>query len=237
MRLDRILFVDIETVPEYRIYVELPERRKYFWARKARRILQKDMDELTDEDLTNSYFERAGIYAEFAKIVCISVGFYRHVGSQVEFRTKSYCDHDEQTVLKEWGSLLDQHYPSTSTHALCGHNIKEFDVPFICRRSLIQGIPLPALIQVQGKKPWELNHLYDTMEMWKFGDYKAYTSLDLLAHIFDIPSPKDDIDGSLVGRVYWEEQDLDRISQYCEKDVHTTARVWARLQGMELNEL
>ena len=238
MRLDRILFLDIETVPQYRNYGEMPERMRYFWARKARRILQKDIEDLTQEELQSSYFERAGIYAEYAKVVCISVGFFQVIeGNQVRFRSKSFSGHDEKTVLEDFSGLLDKHFNSVSRDALCGHNIKEFDVPFVCRRLMLHGLAFPDLLQIQGKKPWELNHLLDTMQMWKFGDYKNYTSLDLLAYLFEVPSPKDDIDGSLVGRVYWEENDLDRIVKYCEKDVLTTAKVWSRMAGVELDIL
>ena len=236
MRLERILFIDIETVPEYRNFSELSERRKNFWARKARRIFSKEVENLSLDELENSYFERSGIYAEFAKIVCISVGYYlQKENGGVEFRTKSYANHDEKVVLIGFSTLLESHYNDTKQHALCGHNLKEFDVPFICRRLLINRLPFPNLLQIQGKKPWEVGHLYDTMEMWKFGDRKMYTSLDLLANIFDVPSPKDDIDGSLVGKVYWEEDDLERIRIYCEKDVYTTAQVWAALQGLDLS--
>lgn len=235
MRLDRILFLDIETVPESRNYTELPERWKYFWKRKARRILQKDIEDLTLDDLKTSYFERSGIYAEFAKIVCISVGFFQTQDQKViDFRKKSFFGHDESSLLRKFSELLFKYYNNPSQHALCGHNLKEFDVPFICRRLLIHQLPFPSLLQIQGKKPWETNHLLDTMEMWKFGDRKMYTSLDMLSHLFGVPSPKDDIDGSLVGRVYWEEKDLERIVTYCEKDVETTAKVWAALNGLQL---
>lgn len=235
MRLDRILFLDIETVPAFQNYTEIPEKGKYFWKRKARRLFQKDMEDLTEEELYNSYFERSGIYAEFAKIVCISVGYYKLAEEgKYSFRTKSFSSHDEGALLKEFCALLEGYFNQPREHALCGHNLKEFDVPFICRRLLINKLPFPKLLQIQGKKPWETPHLLDTMEMWKFGDRKMYTSLDLLAHIFNIPSPKDDIDGSLVGRVYWEDKDLERIRIYCEKDVETTAKVWQALSGIEL---
>jgi len=193
------------------------------------------MEDLTSEDLETSYFERSGIYAEFAKIVCISVGYFRTKDQVIEdFRTKSFYGHDEKVLLSEFTELLTKYFSDPGKDALCGHNLKEFDVPFICRRLLIHRLPFPNMLQIQGKKPWETNHLFDTMEMWKFGDRKMYTSLDMLSHIFGVPSPKDDIDGSLVGRVYWEEKDLDRIVKYCEKDVETTARVWAALNNIQI---
>ena len=235
MRLERILFLDIETVPEYRNYVELPEKRQYFWSRKARIILHKDMDDLSPQDLENSYFERAGIYAEFAKIVCISVGYYvTEDGVISEFRTKSFASKDEKEVLTGFSDLLNNHFNDPVKYSLCGHNIREFDVPVICRRMLIHQLTFPKMLDVRNKKPWELGHLIDTMELWRFGDRKSYTSLDLLAHIFGVPSPKSDIDGSLVGRVYWEEENLERIVKYCEQDVITTAKVWAALNQISL---
>lgn len=238
MRLDRILFLDIETVPEFRNYVELPKNRKYFWVRRARIILNKDIEDLTNDDLESSYFERAGIYAEFAKVVCISVGYFQTKNNQpTEFRVKSFFSHDEKELLVDFKNLLDQYFNDPSKDSLCGHNIREFDVPVLCRRMLINGIHFPKLLDVRAKKPWELNHLIDTMELWKFGDRKNYTSLDLLAHVFQVPSSKDDIDGSLVGRVYWEENDLERIMVYCEKDVKTTAQVWSALNFVEVGEV
>lgn len=236
MRLDRILFLDIETVPEYRNYAELPKNRKYFWSRRARKILNKSLEDISTDELETTYFERAGIYAEFAKIVCISAGFFQVSDGNIrDFRCKSFASHDEKELLEAFKDLLDGYFNDPKIHALCGHNIREFDVPVTCRRMLINKIPFPKLLDVRMKKPWELTHLIDTMELWKFGDWKNYTSLDLLAHIFDVPSSKDDIDGSLVGRVYWEEEDLERIVRYCEKDVSTTAQVWAALNLVDVS--
>lgn len=235
MRLDRILFLDIETVPEFRNYTELPESRKYFWNRKARTILKKPVEDISLDELESTYFERAGIYAEFAKIVCISVGYFHSKSSNLsEFRVKSFASDLESEVLEGFKNLLDDYFNDPKIHQLCGHNLREFDVPVICRRMLINKVQFPKLLEIRGKKPWDLDYLIDTMELWKFGDWKAYTSLDMLAHIFNVPSSKDDIDGSLVGRVYWEEQNLERIVTYCEKDVKTTAQVWAALNLISL---
>ena len=234
MRQDRILFLDVETVSEYASFEELDERSQYFWSRRARRILKKEIEDLTKEELATSYVERSGIYAEFAKIICISVGYFKaEHGKVAEFRTKSFVQDDEKALLMEFASLLNVHFADSRQHGICGHNIKEFDIPFICRRMTLHQIPLPAIIDIRGRKPWETHHLLDTMEMWKFGDWKAYTSLDQLAYIFDIPSPKDDIDGAMVGRVYWEHKDLERIAAYCEKDVITTARLWCKMNLKE----
>jgi uncharacterized protein YprB with RNaseH-like and TPR domain len=113
---------------------------------------------------------------------------------------------------------------------LCAHNGKEFDYPYLIRRILINGLEVPSILNLSGKKPWEVNHI-DTMELWKFGDYKHYTSLELLATVFGISSPKDDINGSDVGRVYWQENDLQRIVKYCQKDVVTIVNLLLRFKG------
>jgi DNA polymerase elongation subunit (family B) len=180
------------------------------------------------------YNDRAGIYAEFGKIVCISVGFVRDTTTGKQIRMKSYYHDDEETLLIQFKRLLEEHY-NTPYHILCGHNAKEFDFPYICRRMLINGIKLPAILDIAGKKPWEISHL-DTLELWKFGDYKAFTSLALLCHVFKIPTPKDDISGADVARVYYEEKDLERIKVYCEKDVVALIQLFLRMRGDALVE-
>ena len=193
------------------------------WDKKAA-IIGRNEPDLSPEEL----YSRAGIYAEFGKIVCISCGFV----SGNAFRAKSYFGDDESILLQDFASLLNRSYTG-QRYLLCGHNSKEFDIPYIARRMLVKGLKLPEILNVAGKKPWEVRHL-DTMDLWKFGDYKHYTSLELLAAIFDIPTPKDDIDGSQVGEVYWKEKDLERIAIYCEKDVFTTAQLLRRYLGMPL---
>jgi 3'-5' exonuclease len=186
--------------------------------------------------LHESFKNKAAIFAEFGKIVCISMGiaYYDKEASQYKIRLKSFSQASEEELLKSFCDLINKHYSNPLTHALGGHNIKEFDIPFICRRLIINRMVLPDILKISGKKPWELNYFIDTMEMWKFGDWKSYTSLKLLTAIFDIPSPKDDIDGSQVGQVYWEENDLERISRYCEKDVMATMQVYDRISGDNL---
>lgn len=222
--LDKILFLDIETVPQHPTFADMsPETQKLFDLKT--RFIQKD-------EGPEKVFDRAGIYAEFGKIICISVGFVRETRTGKQIRLKSYYHHDEETLLKKFIGLLDEHY-NTPYHLLCGHNAKEFDFPFICRRLLIHGIRLPKILDIAGKKPWEIAHL-DTMELWKFGDYKAYTSLALLCHVFNIPTPKDDISGADVARVYYEENDLERIKVYCEKDVVALIQLFMRMRGDSL---
>lgn len=222
--LEDILFLDIETVPEVAHYNNLDEDKQKLWDHKAEKLSQED--EAPDE-----VFGKAGLYAEFGKIICISVGFFTDRGNERQFRTKSFFG-EEAILLQEFKNLLDTHYRSPNK-LLCGHNAKEFDFPFIARRMLIHGIALPEKLNLFGKKPWEIPHL-DTMELWKFGSFRHFTSLKLLANILNVPSPKDDIDGSMVAQVYYEENDLDRIIRYCEKDVVATAQVFLRLRNEKL---
>lgn len=223
LKLDNVLFLDIETVPGVAKFSDLTFQFQALWEKKAEQIQRKDPD-LTADQL----FERAGIYAEFGKIVCISSGFQ----SGSTFRIKSFYGDDEKILLKEFGQMLDQHFNSPY-HLLCAHNGKEFDFPYIARRMLINNLKIPDILNLAGKKPWEVRHL-DTMELWKFGDYKHYTSLNLLTAIFNIPTPKDDIDGSMVGQVYWVDKDLERIVTYCQKDVIAIGQLLRRYQGMPL---
>ena len=223
LELDNVLFLDIETVPAYPDFEGVTATMKKLWEKKAEQLRRNDPDQTAD-----TLYSRAGIYAEFGKIVCISCGF----ANGKEFRLKSFYGDDEKVFLNEFKNLLENHYNS-KYHLLCAHNGKEFDFPYIARRMLINMIELPEIINLAGKKPWEVRHL-DTLELWKFGDYKHYTSLELLAAIFNIPTPKDDIDGSMVGNVYWKEKDLGRIVEYCQKDVITIAQLMRKYLGMNL---
>ncbi len=224
INLEHILFLDIETVPESEHFNELDDEKKELWGHKSK---YQRKDEFTAEE----FYERAGIWAEFGKIICISVGYFNFKGDIRTFRTTSFHG-EESKLLKEFKNLMITHF-SSAKHLMCGHNAKEFDFPYIARRMIIHGIELPYKLNLFGKKPWEIPHL-DTMELWKFGDYKHFTSLKLLANILGISSPKDDIDGSQVRQVYYEEKNLDRIITYCEKDVITTAQVFLRLRNDEL---
>ena len=217
-----ILFIDIETVPIGKNINELSEKMKYLWDKKSKYFR-------TENQNAEDVYERAGIYAEFGKIICISAGFLTK--DQI-FRIKSFYNDDEKILLTEFKSMLQKAYKGTDKY-LCAHNGKEFDYPYIARRMLINGIEIPDILNLAGKKPWEVKHL-DTMELWKFGDYKNYTSLELLTEIFNIPTPKDDIDGSMVAKVYWEENDLDRIVNYCEKDVLAIVQLFLKYKNEDL---
>lgn len=221
MSLSNILFLDIETVPQHAQLGDASDVYKKLWEEKAQYLVR------SDDDTPENLFQRAGIYAEFGRIVCISVGHIAQRGSIRELRVKSFFGDDEKLLLKEFGDMLDKHF-YTKDHLLCGHNGKEFDFPYIARRMLINGVAIPQILDVSGKKPWEVAHL-DTMQMWRFGDYKNFTSLKLLAHIFGLPTPKDDIDGSQVAGVYWNEKNVERIVRYCEKDVVTLVQVYLKL--------
>ncbi len=224
LNLEHILFLDIETVPQKQQFSELDETSQTLWELKSQ---YQRKEEFTAEE----FYERAGIWAEFGKIVCISVGYFNMKGEQRNFRVTSFHG-DEVHILKQFKQLLKDHF-GQAKHILCAHNGKEFDFPYIARRMVINGINLPYKLDLFGKKPWEVPHL-DTMELWKFGDYKHYTSLKLLAHVLGIPSPKEDMDGSMVKDVYYEENDLDRIITYCELDVVTTAQVFLRMRNEDL---
>jgi len=223
----KVLFLDIETVPNHSTYNQMDERLKKLWDRKAQGILKSDINS-DGEKTPESIYQRAGIYAEFGKIICISTGIL----SNGNFRIKSFYGNDEKKLLYDFSEMLNKYFNSNSFY-LCAHNGKEFDFPFIARRLLINGIKLPLLLNIAGKKPWEITHL-DTMELWKFGDYKNYTSLDLLTAVFKIPTPKNDIDGSQVFNVYYIENDLERIVTYCQKDTLAVAQLFLKYRCEEL---
>lgn len=219
----KILFLDIETVPAVYNFGELDEQTAKLFADKTR--YEQERNGKTVEEI---YGERGGILAEFGKIVCIGVGFLR----EGTLRVTSFHGDDEREILLRFTDLLNKNY-NTDKHWLCGHNGKEFDFPWIARRCVVHGVKLPRLLDVGGLKPWQVGFL-DTMQMWSFGDRKNFTSLALLTHILGIPTPKDDISGADVARVYWEEHDVERIAAYCRKDVVATAQLYLRLTGGEL---
>ncbi len=216
--IENILFIDIETVPMVSRYDELNENFKSLWDKKSAYLSK------SDEDDPSTLFERAGIYAEFGKIVCISAGRIQND----EIKTKSYYSDNEKRLLQEFADDLSIFTRSIPNLYLCAHNGKEFDFPYIIRRMIINQIPIPYILNTRNKNRYDIPFI-DTMEMWKFGDYKHFTSLALLCELFGIPTPKDDIDGSEVACVYYEENDLERIKQYCEKDVTALIEVYKRL--------
>ncbi|MBS1946434.1 MAG: ribonuclease H-like domain-containing protein [Bacteroidetes bacterium] len=225
--LNNILFLDIETVPQYSSFGELPDEWKQLWSNKAAYLIKNP-----GPDSPETIYNRAGIYAEFGKIICISCGIISGSGLQKKILLKSFYGDTEKEILQSFCNMLNK-WATGSNKYLCAHNGKEFDFPYLCRRLIINEMALPQILQVSGKKPWEILHL-DTMELWKFGDYKNYTSLNLLARTLNIATPKDDIDGSMVAEVYWKEHNLPRIANYCQKDVVTVAQVYIKLNGENL---
>ena len=221
--LHNILFLDIETIPQYADYADLPDDWRKLWDHKASLLIRGK-----ENETESGIYPKAGIYAEFGQIICISCGVLQGTGAERRLVIKSFSGDDELKLLVDFSEMLNK-WSGGEPKCLCAHNGKEFDFPYICRRMIILGLPLPDLLNVAGKKPWEVGHI-DTLELWKFGDYKNYTSLNLLAHVLGVPTPKDDIDGSMVWEVYWKENNLPRIVTYCQKDVVTVVRVLLRLQ-------
>lgn len=226
IHLENILFLDIETVPLHPSFDLVETHVQELWEQKTE--YQRKEDYTAEE-----FYTRAGIWAEFGKIICISAGYFVIKGSHRQFRVTSFYG-EEPSLLQDFKNLLDLHF-NKPNHLLCAHNGKEFDFPYIARRMIINQIPLPDKLNLFGKKPWEVPHI-DTMELWRFGDYKHFTSLKLLTHILGIPSPKDDIDGSQVREVYYVEKDIDRIIRYCEKDTLAVAQIFLRLRNDQLLE-
>ena len=227
MNFNNILFIDIETVSQYETYDQLPPEWRELWDHKAQFIIRNKEDETFEK-----VYDRAGIYAEFGKIICISCGCITGQGASKKLTLKSFYGNNEFDVLKQFADMLAA-WSGNAEKFLCAHNGKEFDYPYICRRMIINGVEIPEILKIAGRKPWEVRHL-DTLEMWKFGDYKSYTSLRLLAKSLGLPSPKEDMDGSQVNGVYWIEKDLDRIVQYCQRDVVTLVQVLLRFHCQPL---
>jgi 3'-5' exonuclease len=223
--LDKTLFIDIETVTECENYEALSDIRMDFWDKKSATFAGTISP-------SESYITKGAIFAEFSKIVCISVGYLVSKNNTLQIRLKSFSDHDEVQLLQDFAEFIYKLEKLKKHTQICGHNIKEFDLPFICRRMLVNGISLPDMIDYSSKKPWETNAL-DTLHMWRFGDYKHYTSLALLCEIFGIKTPKSEMDGSKVGEVYYQEKDLNKISMYCQNDVISVIQLVRKMQGRE----
>lgn len=218
----QLLFLDIETVPKHASFSELSSEEQLLWEKKTQYRRKEDIS-------AEEYYPNAGIWAEFGKIICISVGYFKsYNATERQLRITSFYG-EEKKLLNDFKKLLQTHF-NTPQHLLCAHNGKEFDFPYISRRMLVHGIKLPEKLQLFGKKPWEVPHL-DTMELWRFGDYKSFTSLQLLTHILGIESPKEDLDGTQIQETYYQHRELDKIVEYCQRDVVAVAQVFLRLRG------
>lgn len=225
IKFHKLLFIDIETVPFSDNYDSLDEDWKEMWMKKAKWILKDG------QSIEEVWFERAGIFAEFGKIVCISMAYFH--SEEKELRLKSFYDNDEQKLLKEFSDVMNAHFSDLNRFSFCGHNVKEFDIPYISRRLVANSFGLPRMLNLHGFKPWEVNHL-DTLELWKFGDRKNFTSLRMLTKLMDIPSPKSAMDGSDVASVYWKKKDLESIATYCQQDVIAVAQIIRKFMDQEL---
>ncbi len=224
LNIEDVLFIDIETAPQFPAFGDQPEVFQKLWDKKSAYFRD-------DEQTAADVYERAGIYAEFGRIICISAGVVLQKHGERFYRVKSFHNDDERKLLSDFNAMLEK-FTSTPGKRICAHNGMEFDFPYIARRTLIHQLKLPRILDMAGAKPWELkDRMLDTLQLWKFGDYKNYTSLDLLCAVFNIPTPKDDIDGSQVAHVYYVENDLDRIIRYCEKDTLALANLLLRYKG------
>ena len=227
LNIEEILFIDIETAPKAPEYSELNEKWQQLWEHKIR-------NHGNEKEPAEVLYDRAGIYAEFGRIICISAGYVNKRNNELFFRVKSYYDDDEKLLLNNFFNALNS-FSDAGKHRLCAHNGQEFDFPYISRRALVNNLALPKILDVSETRPREIkNKLIDTLQLWKFGDYKHYTSLSLLCELFNIPSPKDDIDGSQVARIYWEEKNIIRIVRYCEKDTLAVANLLLKYKGNQI---
>jgi len=227
LNIEEVLFIDIETVPLKPEFTDLTEKWKQLWEHKMQ-------FQIENGEPAELLYDRAGIYAEFGRIICISAGYVMQKEGELFFRVRSFHDEDEKTLIHRFFNAW-QRFSKAGKRRLCAHNGQEFDFPYIARRALVNNLTLPKILDIAGSKPWEIKeYLIDTLQLWKFGDYKHYTSLSLLCELFNIPTPKDDIDGSQVSRVYWEEHDLDRIIRYCEKDTLAVANLLLKYKGNQI---
>ncbi|HQI46327.1 MAG TPA: 3'-5' exonuclease [Bacteroidales bacterium] len=226
LNLENLLFIDIETVPICAKFEQLTPVYQKLWSKKVEHMPKRP------EDTPATMFSRAGIFSEFGKVICISTGSVKMVDGKRSIKLQSFFGNDEKKLLEEFVLFLNTKF-TKKENMFCGHNVKEFDIPYLSRRMMINEMKLPAILDLSGKKPWEVSHL-DTMDLWKFGDYKHFTSLELLATVLNIPTPKDDIDGSEVAKVYYQDNNLERIVTYCQKDVLTVAQLMLKYQGKEL---
>ena len=224
LNIEEVLFLDIETVPLAPEYSELNEKWQQLWENKMKY-------QISNDEPAEMLYDRAGIYAEFGKIICISAGYVFQKKGELFFRVKSFADKDEKKLLLNFFNAWDA-FSRAGKRRLCAHNGQEFDFPYISRRALVNNLNLPKILDIAGAKPWEIkDQLIDTLQLWKFGDYKHYTSLSLLCELFNIPTPKDDIDGSQVAKIFWEDDDLERIIKYCEKDTLAVANLLLKYKG------
>jgi 3'-5' exonuclease len=232
--IENLIVIDVETVSGFKSATELPTRLSELWTKRCEYLRRKHSD---NEDLTDSeiYNQKAGLQAEFGKIICITIGYIRFDANGIPvIKTKSYSGDSEAELLKQFFGFAEQVPTKIPDAKFAGHNIKRFDLPYIFKRGIINGLDVPSNLVLHGKKPWEVN-IEDTSDIWSNGVWQeSFTSLDILTAVLGIPSPKSDIDGSEVTNVYWNDNDLNRIVEYCERDVAATAQVILKISGLEL---
>lgn len=226
IRLEELILIDIETVSAQNQFHSLNNNWQQLWQEKVIKMLPPNIS------IEEMYEQKAGVMAEFSKIVCVSIGYFKKE-PKWELRIKSFFGEEEKLVLQNFMNAVSQMHRVNDKWIFAGHNIKEFDIPFLCRRLLVNHFAIPDYLNFQNKKPWETN-IVDTFQYWRFGDYKNFTSLNLLAACLGIASPKDDMDGSMVGKIYWQEKDIERIATYCQKDIATVANIILRFKNMDL---
>lgn len=232
--LSDVLFIDIETASSAAAFADMDNRAQQLWMNKMARLLREVEPDQVHEVAGQLYDQKAAIYAEFGQIVCICCGLIVRKEDGYHFKMAHYADKDERVLLDRFFEMLSRYFIDREAF-LCGHNLKEFDIPYICRRAKILGLSLPLPLRIQGRKPWEIDYLLDTMQMWRFGDYKAYTSLDLLAYSLGIDSPKHGLHGAEVSRTFWEGDQIERIVEYCKKDIFTTAQIYLKLTDQDID--
>ena len=226
--INNLLLLDIETVPQFENYDLLSPAWQTLWNDK----ISKTVPENTIPK--ESYKNRAGILAEFGKVVCISTAFYYlNEEKQTSLKVKSIFGENEKEILVAFIQVCNKVYFHNPHFQFAGHNVKEFDIPYLCRRMIVNQLALPEYLLIHEKKPWEVK-IFDTLNWWKFGDHKNYISLHLLANVLGLPTSKDDIDGSMVQDVYYKEKNLQRIADYCEKDVILTANIILRFLNLPI---
>jgi len=231
-QMKKTLVLDIETASLVKCFDDLSARMKSFWEKKSMRLIKDHSEDKRQEVLSDLYDRKAAIFAEFARVVCISVGIFEVEDEIKSFRIKSFYGDNEKQILDDFSELVNAHFYDKYNHTIAGHNLKEFDIPFLCRRMVIHKMKLPNLMRLYGSRPWQVPHLLDTLDLWKFGDYKNFSSLDLLCEVLSIPTPKDNMNGSEVSQAFWDGK-VEEIKEYCEKDVLACARLILRLMGAQ----
>lgn len=226
INLNNVMVFDIETIPLYPSFEEMPEHLQEMWVKKLQRINSKP--NLTIEEASAKYKETS-FYPEYARIICLSIAYIK----RGEWRIGSFCDEDERVLLESFikvnSTLESLALESRNLLHWSGHNIKRFDIPFLCRRLQSHNLPIPHTAPTYTTKPWEVK-CYDTSDFWKYGD-GVPASLDEICFCLGIESSKiGEIDGSKVFETF-KLGNLKAISEYCERDVVATVRVLERLSN------